>query len=178
MKHAIKIVISILLSNALPAESVCDFCKENFMKYASFGPHPSKDGFFVIEGTTCNQIYLGSTKNSTLCTDIKKNYKVCCSEVPQTPTHAPSPQQPSSLPLGVNKICQLCSNGKEPRNKNTVIYSNYINGSKSCIQLHNMGLTRNIQDIVCYPLQLYAKIPCGCDEKNTTSNTTSNICKA
>lgn len=173
MKQVIKVLISLLLSNALPAESICDFCKENFRKYASFGPHPSKDGFYIREGTTCNQVYLSATKDQNLCTDIKKNFKVCCSEVPQTPTHAPSPQQPSSLPVGVNKICQLCSNGKEPRNKNTVIYSNFINGS--CIHLHYMGLTRNIQDILCYPLQLYAKTPCGCDENNTTNICTSVI---
>jgi len=149
------------------AQSICDFCQENFRRYASFGPHTSKNGFYVQQGITCNQIYMSATQDQNLCIEIKQKYKICCSETFQTPTQAPQPPPPLPPPLPPrNKICKLCTNGQEPRKKNTVIYSNFVSGS--CIKLHNMGLAGDIPDSVCYPLQLYSKIPCGCDDVNTT----------
>lgn len=159
-----KTVIIILLSILHSVYSICDFCKENFFKYASFGPHPTKDNFYVEQGLSCNQIYLNATRSTSFCNVIKQKYKICCSEVQQTPTKTPV-STPSFFP-GINKICMLCRNGKEPKYKNTFIESYFINGT--CSQLYYMGLTGNIEERLCYPLQLYSKLPCGCDDDNQT----------
>lgn len=69
----------------------------------------------------------------------------------------------TALVSGYGLVCDLCFGGHEPLNKGVVISSNYIPGREAtCLELWEMGLNGEIDDQVCYPLQLYAQIPCGC----------------
>lgn len=156
----------ILFNCVRDAKAVCDFCKENLRKYATMGPHPSKDTFYVQQGVTCNDMYMDALDDFSICEEIKRKYKVCCSGTTNA-TQAPQIHLKETLqPTGMYKSCNLCLSGEEPRNKNTYIHSNFVKGT--CGELNMKGKSGNIPEMVCYPLQKYAIEVCGCDTINVT----------
>jgi hypothetical protein len=117
--------------------------------------------------------------------DVCKNLQflhrdTCCNpetrvqSVPQAPT--PAPTYGDNVTYGKNEVCNLCLNGSKPSKPFTMITSNQITGLQTCDSIYHLGLTRNIGNALCYPLQLELKGPCGCNNnqpKPTTQPTTS-----
>lgn len=102
---------------------------------------------------------------SAVCVKEQDLYRRSCCDptynplpVVQSPTASPG----SNYPQGNEPVCDLCMDGSYPTKPNTVTAVLYIPGNPTCQDLYWMGLSGNIADYMCYPLQDYMQEPCGC----------------
>lgn len=151
------------------ASKLCKFCPSNLKKYGTFGPSSKMNNFFVANGETCNSVYMKAISSQLDCDEVQKQYAtICCDEnyegdpFPQKSTPSPS----SQLESGIYPVCLICENGQVPLNKGAMVYSLFLGGSVSCMELYFRGLSGNILDRLCYPLQIYTRSICGCPERS------------
>jgi hypothetical protein len=108
---------------------------------------------------------------SANCIALQNKYRSCCcapnGKCPATsgPIPAPAPKKPppNNVPMGNQPRCALCPNFKFPKKPYTITTVQYIPGNPTCQDLHFMGLNKQIPAAICYPLQLYMRVPCGCN---------------
>jgi hypothetical protein len=106
---------------------------------------------------------------SANCRALQSKYRNCCCQpngtCPATIAGpAPAPKAPqNNYPMGNQPKCALCPNFKFPKKPYTITTVQYIPGNPTCQDLHFMGLSQQIPGALCYPLQLYMRVPCGCN---------------
>ncbi|KAL7576536.1 hypothetical protein ACA910_018033 [Epithemia clementina (nom. ined.)] len=164
--------VVLLAVSLLDSVNACDFCPED-VAWTNGGFHPiaARANFYVANGKTCNTVYdevqSTSTSSSACSTAISKYRQLCCySNTPATQApQTPRPVNPDSvIPQGTEPVCDICIGGGVPSSPNTMVFSNFISGGRdTCMGLYNQGRAKNILAALCYPLQLFAKTPCGCN---------------
>ena len=162
------------------AEDLCCLCN-------GCAPVVYDRGDFRVDadGTTCNELFLEMVDklapHSRSCQTNQSRYrKTCCDQdfdpgapVDQNPTPAPESKfEPSNHPP-----CDLCHNGSYPaRPFSTIVavldgFIPKYPGSHTCDDLYWLGLTGNIVDRACNPLQDFAHVSCGCGKGPTRAPT-------
>jgi hypothetical protein len=145
------------------------------------------DLYLNDKGLTCGKLdstmfnpFNDSKAGSAVCKDLQYRHRnTCCNRdtkvqsVPQAPT--PAPTYGDNIKYGTSQVCNLCLNGNKPSKPYTMVTSNQISGSQTCDSIYHLGLTRNINNALCYPMQLQLKGPCGCNSqpKPTTAAATA-----
>lgn len=121
---------------------------------------------------TCDQLnwdYVDIDPTSNKCATMKNTYRTACCDLsvpaPDPVAQEPVPSPASQFPQGSNDICHLCLNEQFPEKPYTVTAVLYIDDppNPTCEDLYWMGLTGNIPNRICYPMQDYMEDPCGCN---------------
>lgn len=160
--------------NALLLRSItaCEFCPNNIWIHGTWGPTSSRSNFYVGQGRTCNNVYIESLRDESTCAELIRKYRdPCCnphSNITETVQNKITSQSGTKYPRGKNPTCHICTNRQIPSKRYTIITSNYLRGSFSCIQLYDYGRSGNIGVSGCYPLQVYVKDICGCHPLSQT----------
>jgi len=150
----------------------CCLCKFGDWPEAFCFPHADKADKWIEVGKQCADLvddlydfdeYTGE------CNSGRAPYKQkCCTSQAQFPvTDVPQPQPtlaPNEVrPQGIHPLCDICFNKQYPGKPYTITSVTYVSGNPTCRDLFFMGLNKEIDGAMCYPLQLFMQGPCGCD---------------
>jgi hypothetical protein len=165
----LSLALTLSFNNALDDE-YCFLCPS--------GQYPVKPNLLLdANGRTCqtldaqmfNPSNYGPGQRDGRCSALQSQYRNCCcnagsncAQPRQNPRPAPTPPQ-NNLPMGNEPACSLCPNYKFPGKPYTITTVQYIPGNPTCQDLHFMGQAKQIPGALCYPLQLYMRVPCGCN---------------
>jgi len=130
-----------------------------------------RGGLFLDSyGLTCGGLELNMTgvysPGSAECADLQGKYRKSCCDATYTPIpveQPPTPPPGSSYPQGNEPICDICLDGSFPTKPFSVTAVLYIPGNPKCEDLFWMGRAGTIPGRLCYPLQDYMQVPCGCN---------------
>jgi len=135
-----------------------------------------RGGLFLDSyGLTCGGLELNMTgvysPGSAECADLQGKYRKSCCDATYTPIpveQPPTPPPGSSYPQGNEPICDICLDGSFPTKPFSVTAVLYISDNPKCEDLFWMGRAGTIPGRLCYPLQDYMQVPCGCKPTNPT----------
>jgi hypothetical protein len=152
-------------------------CKDldEFCLLCAGADYPANEGRFVdANGKTCGMLDAEmfnpsrTAAGSSQCTNLQNQHRNCCcnpnancAPIAQNPRPAPGPP-PNPYPIGNQPVCHLCSGGAFPKKPYTITTVYGISGNPTCQDLYHMGRAKQINGAICYPMQLYMRVPCGC----------------
>lgn len=170
MKSLILTVLFLILPSAALAVSsgnhccLCGYCAN---------PLAARGNQHVTSTFTCNSLALAMANpaavpyGSAACNNLIVGFRnKCCDPYTSFTAAAVAPAQSSAMvnpyPRGVSNACNLCANGQFPSKPYTLTAVLFLPGNPTCKDLYFMGLSGNIPNRLCTPIQDFMATPCGC----------------
>jgi hypothetical protein len=171
------VTIMVFVALILPASASMD----EFCFLCPNGRYPSERFSLAVksDGTTCEDVdrTMFNPSNfrggSAACVSQQNLYRRQCCDMSfpfngvrvfaQEQTEAQNTVQRNPFPQGDQQLCNLCVNKKMPSKPYTITTVMYMDGNPTCQDLYFKGLSGNIPSSLCYPLQIFMRVPCGCN---------------
>lgn len=149
--------ILITLSFLSLAQAGCDLCE--------ISSHITRRPAYMIDTTprqTCAELYISLKMYGTesMCTEMIGKYQETCCGV-EDPGQDLGPTPAPTMKRGEYSDCNICRNGAFPLKANQWMSARYV-GTDTCKGFYYRGLSGNIPDFMCGPMQTKTDEICDC----------------